>query len=90
VPLEPLPDDLAELFAEVPAATPPMVFCLREEAEYVAASAGHGALVPVAEVTVTGRAGWPDVHCDYARRRAALAVGRFVCPYLADAVPGRR
>jgi hypothetical protein len=74
-------DPLARLIAELPDLKPPLVFCLRNEAEYVSAS-GHGFLIlPVGKVTPSGRVAWPQSHLDYAHRRAASLTGEFVWDY---------
>jgi hypothetical protein len=83
VPTQPLPTDLANLFPDPPARPPLLVFCDRDQAEYVSAYCGHGVVVPVEDVTVNGRAPWSATHMDHARRRARALVGSYAyasCP----------
>lgn len=77
VPTQPLPTDLAVLFPEPPAHPPLLVFCGREDAEYVSAYCGHGMVVPIEEVVVDGRASWSAEHLAHARRRANALVGSY-------------
>lgn len=53
-----------------------VVFCIREEAEYVSGSGVAGCIVRVSDVTVTGRVDWPEDLFEYARQEAAHLVGR--------------
>lgn len=80
VPTEPLPEDLRALFPDPPSRPPLLVFCVRDEAEYVSAYCGHGLVVPVAEAVVTGRASWKEVHFRHARQRAAQLIGSYAYP----------
>lgn len=56
----------------------PLVFCRREEAEYVSAAATCGIIVRVSDVHVIGRVNWPDDLMDDARRHAEVLIGEVV------------
>jgi hypothetical protein len=53
-----------------------VVFCVREEAQYVAASGIAGRIVRVEDVKVTGRVDWPEEMFDHLRHEAAHLIGR--------------
>lgn len=78
VPLEPPPPEVAALFSDETPTTSLMVFCSRDEAEFVAGHGSCGVIVPLADVTVTGQAPWPQAHLDHARVRATSLIGEYV------------
>lgn len=77
VPLEGPPSELAGLFADQPPSEPLLMFCVREDAEFVVGHGVCGVIAPVGEVEVTGRCGWPETHVEHARARAVSLVGEF-------------
>jgi hypothetical protein len=52
-----------------------LVFCLREEAEYVSASGIAGCIVRVRDVVVSGRVPWAEDVIDRQRRIALAVIG---------------
>jgi hypothetical protein len=55
-----------------------LVWCTREDAEYVAGYGVCGIIVRVADVIVTGRVGWPEEVIDRERDQALMLVGKGV------------
>ena len=85
----PLDPEVAEFFEGIgmgfePTARPagpdnvPLVFCRRDEAEYVSATATCGIIVRVSDIHVDGHVGWPDNLMAFARREAERLVGEVV------------
>lgn len=53
-----------------------LMFCVREEAEYVGGAGVAGCIARVADVVVTGRVDWSEKELDHVRHEAACLVGR--------------
>ena len=56
----------------------PLVFCARDEAEYVCGAGVGGTIARVTDITVTGRAGWDSEALAAARQHAQLLIGERV------------
>jgi hypothetical protein len=56
----------------------PLVFCSREEAEYVSGYGICGVIRRVADVVIDGRVSWSEEHLKGHRRRFALLIGTSV------------
>jgi hypothetical protein len=54
----------------------PLMFCTREEAEYIAGNGVCGVIRRAGEVSVTGRVGWSDERIQHQRDLHAVLVGR--------------
>lgn len=53
-----------------------LMFCAREEAEYVSGTGIAGRIVRVSDVKVTGRVDWPEELFEHARHEANCLIGR--------------
>lgn len=56
----------------------PLVFCSRDEAEYVSGAGVAGTIARVTDITVTGRVDWESKALDAARDHAHLLIGERV------------